>query len=126
MSFGGKRFRAAHAAFHGALAGLALIALAGCGESNDPAKPVALDERLSGLYERNCQICHENLETGAPQTHDMAQWKPRLAQGDDLLFDHIVNGYRAMPPLGQCIECSEDDLKTLTRFMASPAPEDTK
>lgn len=103
-----------------------LLALQGCDDKNGASEPIALDARLSGLYERNCQICHENLETGAPQTHDVAAWKPRLAQGDDLLFDHIVNGYRAMPPLGQCIECSEDDLRTLMRFMSLPAPEDRK
>jgi cytochrome c5 len=43
-----------------------------------------------------------------------------------MLLDHIVNGYRAMPPLGQCIECTEDDLKTLMRFMSSPAADNEK
>lgn len=95
------------------------LALSGCGKKEEAAKPVKLDERLAGIYSRTCQTCHENAETGAPSAHDLAAWKPRLAQGDAVLADHIINGFKGMPPLGQCIECSEEDLLTLMKFMAS-------
>lgn len=97
------------------------LALAGCDQKKQASEPVALDTRLGEIYGHTCQTCHENAETGAPLAHDEAAWKPRLAQGDEALHDHIVNGYKGMPPLGQCIECSEDDLMTLMRFMSSPA-----
>ncbi len=96
-------------------------ALAGC-DAKEAAAPVKLDTRLAGIYARTCETCHQNPETGAPQAHDPGQWKPRLAQGDAVLLDHIVNGFNGMPPLGQCIECSADDLTTLMHFMSSPAP----
>ena len=104
-------------------AALALTALAlqGCDGESGKREPVRLDRRLTEIYGHTCQTCHENAETGAPQAHDLAAWKPRLAQGDDILLDHIVNGYKGMPPLGQCIECTADDLKALMGFMASPA-----
>ncbi len=101
-----------------ALLGLALMA---CDQKKQASEPVTLDTRLGEIYSHTCQTCHENAETGAPLAHDEAAWKPRLAQGDEVLHDHIVNGYKGMPPLGQCIECSEDDLMTLMRFMSSPA-----
>ena len=102
------------------LLGIALL-LAGCGEEKKP-KPVHLTGRQTELYQASCHTCHTVPETGAPQAHDLVAWKPRMAQGEDVLLDHILNGYRGMPPLGQCIECSRDDFLTLTHFMASPAP----
>ncbi|MEN6541143.1 c-type cytochrome [Parvibaculum sp.] len=108
------------------IAVLAGLALTGCGKEDEAAKPVRLDERLADIYGRTCQTCHQNAETGAPLAHDLAAWKPRLAQGEAVLGDHIINGFKGMPPLGQCIECSADDLITLMRFMAAPAPESTQ
>lgn len=106
-----------------AVAALIGLAIAGCDQKNDEASaPVTLDTRLGEIYGHTCQTCHENAESGAPVAHDLAQWKPRLAQGDKALRDHMVEGFNGMPPLGQCIECSEEDLMTLMRFMSSPAP----
>jgi cytochrome c5 len=98
------------------------LALTGCDQKSQPGEPVQLDGRLSEVYGHTCQTCHENAESGAPLAHDEAAWKPRIAQGDEVLADHIVNGYKGMPPLGQCIECSKEDLMALMHFMAAPAP----
>ncbi|HMM15557.1 MAG TPA: c-type cytochrome [Parvibaculum sp.] len=106
-----------------AVLALALLALQGCDEKKSRMEPVALDARLTEIYGRTCAACHDNAETGAPQTHDMAAWKPRLAQGDAVLLDHAINGFGGMPPLGQCIECTAEDLSTLIGFMAGPPPE---
>jgi cytochrome c5 len=110
----------------GAMAGLALavLMLAGCDGEEPAVKPVTLDARLQAIYSQNCAACHANAESGAPPAHDLAAWKPRLAQGDDMLLTHMVEGFNGMPPLGQCMECGADDLKTLMRFMAAPAPEE--
>jgi cytochrome c5 len=105
---------------------LMALSLQGCGKDESASRPVTLDARLTEIYGHSCKTCHETPETGAPQTHNLEQWKPRVAQGESTLVDHIVNGYRAMPPLGQCIECTEDDLKTLMRFMSSPAADNEK
>jgi cytochrome c5 len=99
---------------------LALFVLQGC-DGRKAAAPVELDRRLAEIYSRTCATCHTDAETGAPQAHDVAAWKPRLSQGDDVLLDHMVEGFNGMPPLGQCIECGADDLKMLMRFMAAPA-----
>jgi cytochrome c5 len=107
-----------------ALACLA-VALAGCDEAKNEAAAVTLDERQATLYEHACKTCHEDPATGAPQTHDTAAWAPRIAKGEDVLLDNIVNGFNGMPPLGQCIECDADDFISLTMFMAAPAHNET-
>lgn len=102
-------------------AGFLLAALGGCGESNDPARPVTLSPARTELYAASCKTCHEDSATGAPQSHDTIAWAPRLEKGEDVLLDNILNGFNGMPPLGQCIECDAEDFLALTRFMAAPS-----
>ncbi len=121
MTMKTKRQRAAGTA----IAVAALLALAGCGEAKQEAAPVTLDERQATLYEHACKTCHEDPATGAPRTHDTVAWAPRIAKGEDVLLDNIVNGFNGMPPLGQCIECDADDFISLTMFMAASASNET-
>ncbi len=100
---------------------LTLAMLAGCDGKSDAVQPVVLNPERTELYAASCKTCHEDPATGAPQTHDTLAWAPRLAKGEDKLFDNIVNGFNGMPPLGQCIECTAGDFLTLTRFMAAPS-----
>jgi len=117
MTTGRERPRAA---WHGFIFVCLAVALAGCGEAKQGAAPVTLDERQAEIYAHACKTCHEDPATGAPQTHDTAAWAPRVAKGEEVLLDNIVNGFNGMPPLGQCIECDADDFISLTMFMASP------
>ncbi len=105
-----------------------LSLLGGCGDNNAApvAKAAPLDARLSEIYSRTCVGCHTTPDSGAPQSHNVAAWGPRLAKGDEILLAHMADGFAGMPPLGQCAECSADDLVALMKFMAGPAPEDTK
>jgi cytochrome c5 len=96
-------------------------ALAGCNDSTPTTlKPVALDQRLTDIYQRTCIACHTVPDSGAPQSHNLAAWAPRLKQDDALLLAHMVDGFGGMPPLGQCMECTADDLMALMHFMAAP------
>ncbi|MGV8998061.1 MAG: c-type cytochrome [Parvibaculaceae bacterium] len=99
------------------------LSLAGCGEAQKSTlAPVKLDQRLSEIYARTCMGCHTVPDSGAPQSHNEAMWAPRMKQSEDVLLAHIVDGFGGMPPLGQCVECSAEDLTTLMHFMAAPAP----
>lgn len=101
-----------------------LIALAACkDDQKSNLQPVKLDQRLSEIYSRTCMTCHTVPDSGAPQAHNLAAWAPRVKQGDDVLLDHMVNGFKGMPPLGQCFECNAEDLTTLMHFMAGAAPD---
>jgi cytochrome c5 len=103
------------------LAAVALLACACAPKAGPPADPEALapaDARLAELYAGSCKACHVNAQSGAPVVHDRAAWDPRWKQGEAVLMDHVIQGYRAMPALGQCAACTPEDFKALTRFMA--------
>ena len=112
-----------------------LLALAtmlpGCG---DDAKPPATssiassatpsDPALAQIYANSCQLCHANPAANAPLTGDRKAWEPRIQQGTDTLLDHAINGYNGMPPMGQCVECSQEQFLQLIGFMADqPLPQ---
>lgn len=52
------------------------------------------------VYKLSCGACHTAGVAGAPRTGDLVAWKPRLAQGFDILVKHSVEGFKAMPAKG--------------------------
>lgn len=79
-------------------------------------------EELGRLYLQTCMACHTSAGSGAPQAGDRAAWEPRLRQGMDTLLAHTIDGYKGMPPLGSCMDCTEPQFEALIRFMAGTAP----
>jgi len=77
------------------------------------------DPKLARLYAQTCKTCHTNPSSGAPQTGDANAWAPRLPQGMPALVQHAISGYKAMPPMGSCMDCSEAEFQALIRFMSS-------
>jgi cytochrome c5 len=98
---------------------LALLGAAGRAPAQDAAAPDAA--RLGRTYVQTCMACHTSPGSGAPQAGDRAAWQPRLAQGIDVLLQHTIDGYKGMPPLGSCMDCTEADFEGLIRFMAGGA-----
>lgn len=78
----------------------------------------AADAGTEAIYERSCKACHSTPATGAPQKGDAEAWAPRVAQGVDTLLDHTIEGYKGMPPMGMCMDCSEDQFIALIEHMA--------
>lgn len=104
-----------------------VLALAACGEkpASTPAAPAAQaaaavpsDPALAQLYAQTCKACHTNPGSGAPQAGDKQAWAPRAAAGMNTMLDRTINGYKGMPPLGTCMDCSPEDFEALIRFMA--------
>ena len=105
----------------------ALALLAGCGpQDSEPAQPatatatpaIALSPELQSIYNRSCIACHGTPSTGAPQAGDRAAWAPRVAKGADVLLEHTLNGFNAMPPMGACMDCSAEQYAALIEYMA--------
>lgn len=103
-------------------------AFCGCGESPPPNPPpapfadAAITAEHIARWSRTCALCHANGEGGAPRIGDAAAWTPRLAQGEDVLLAHTLEGFNNMPPLGYCMDCEGDDFRALIRFMATEVP----
>lgn len=83
-----------------------------------PLAAQAADADIEAIYERSCKACHSTPASGAPQTGDTEAWKPRIAQGIDMLLDHTIDGYKAMPPMGMCMDCSEEQFLALIEYMS--------
>jgi cytochrome c5 len=102
------------------------LVLAGCGRDATPTAggitPQPLDARLATVYERACMACHAATGSGAPLQGDHAAWAERRAAGVPALVASVRQGKGAMPPMGWCPECTNEDFAMLINHLASPAP----
>jgi len=70
-------------------------------------------------YNKSCVVCHDQGVAGAPVTGDAAAWEPRLGKGMDNLLASVKNGLNAMPPMGMCFDCSDEEYRELIKYMSS-------
>ncbi|MGH8461637.1 MAG: c-type cytochrome [Stenotrophobium sp.] len=104
---------------------IAGLTLAACGHQGSSQISTAVSEPAAQatpatlkLYSTTCHACHSRPESGAPQQGDAKAWAPRVAQGKDTVLAHVVNGYKGMPPMGMCMQCTEDDFTALVEYMS--------
>ncbi len=70
------------------------------------------------IYNQACVACHGSGVLGAPKLHVAADWQPRLDErGLDGIWQNAINGINAMPPMGTCGTCSDDDIKAAIEYM---------
>lgn len=74
------------------------------------------------IYKQACVNCHAAKDgmqiLGAPRLNNGADWQPRLDEkGLDTVWKNAVNGINAMPPMGTCGDCNEDDIKAAIEYM---------
>jgi len=69
------------------------------------------------IYNTACMACHATGVAGAPKTGDVAAWAPRIAQGDDVLFEHATKGFKGMPPRGGSSQLTNEDITAAINFM---------
>jgi cytochrome c5 len=98
------------------------VAVMACAPSPppDPFADISVDARTVELYGRTCAVCHGPGHGGAPRMGDVDAWAARVEQGDEVLLAHTIDGFANMPPLGMCMDCERNDLKSLIRLMAVP------
>jgi len=84
-------------------------------------EPVA--EVLSGpqVYNQACVACHGAGIGGAPTVGQSTDWGTRVAQGANVLRDHVINGYQGeagyMPPKGGRIDLSDEEIISAMEYM---------
>ncbi len=121
--------------------GLLLIcsaALVACGKSEAPAAAVApavetpavvataaAPENAVGksVFNKTCSLCHASGAAGAPKFGNKDEWGPRIAQGNDVLYKHALEGFTgtkgAMPARGGNTSLSDDEVKAAVNYMVS-------
>lgn len=119
-------------------------ALAACGKTETPATPAATapsapaaataaapeaapvaSENAVGkkVFGQVCSMCHASGAAGSPKPGDKADWGPRIAQGNDVLYKHALEGFTGakgmMPSRGGNATLKDDEVKAAVDYMAS-------
>jgi len=71
------------------------------------------------VYHDYCHICHGTGMPDIPQFGDVDHWKARSDKGMDVLYNAALYGVNAMPPMGLCDECSEQQIMDAVDYMVS-------
>jgi len=91
----------------------------------EPAPPPAVAENTvgKGVYGKTCAMCHAAGVAGAPKPGDQADWGPRIAQGNETLYKHAIEGFTGakgmMPPRGGGSSLTDDEVKAAVDFMVA-------
>ncbi|MHB8948293.1 MAG: c-type cytochrome [Rhodoferax sp.] len=119
------------------LATLSLALLSACGQKESaapaaapaavvapaPAAPVVAENTVGkSVYGKVCAMCHAVGAAGAPKPGDKTEWAPRIAQGNDTLYKHAIEGFTGtkgmMPARGANATLSDDEVKAAVDYMA--------
>lgn len=120
------------------LATLSFALLASCGQTDVPAPaaapapviapapaPVAENTVGKSVFGKVCAMCHAVGAGGAPKPGDKADWGPRIAQGNDILYKHALEGFNGakgqMPARGANAALTDDEVKAGVNYMADQA-----
>lgn len=75
------------------------------------------------VYGKTCALCHAAGVAGAPKPGDKEAWAPRIAQGNDVLYKHAIEGFTGekgmMPARGTGASLSDDEVKAAVDYMVS-------
>lgn len=74
------------------------------------------------IYTTYCKACHAQGVAGAPKLEDTQAWQQRLSErGRDGLVQNAINGYKAMPAKGACMQCSDEEIRATVNWMLKQA-----
>ena len=94
-------------------------------EEATPAEPVATVLSGPQVYNEACLMCHGSGIGGAPTLTDSEAWSARIAQGNDTLYEHAIDGYTGqsgfMPPKGARMDLSDDEVRGAVDYMVETA-----
>lgn len=77
------------------------------------------------IYKEYCSTCHSTGSGGAPRIKDKAKWANRLTKENKVLIQEALNGYKLMPPKGNCYQCSEGDIVNAVAYIRSQVTENS-
>ncbi len=117
------------------IAALALVACSKQEPASAPAQapaptPVAAAEPApaentvgKSVFGKTCAMCHAAGVAGAPKPGDKADWGPRIAQGNEVLYKHALEGFTGakgmMPARGSGASLTDDEVKAAVDYMVA-------
>ncbi|MBV2163230.1 MAG: c-type cytochrome [Comamonas sp.] len=73
------------------------------------------------VYGKTCAMCHAAGVAGAPKPGDKEAWAPRIAQGNDTMYKHAIEGFTGdhgmMPARGGSSKLTDEEVKAAVDFM---------
>ena len=69
------------------------------------------------VFEKSCAGCHNMISPKL--TGEMANWEPRLKQGNDALVASVIKGKGAMPPKGGNVSLADADIKAAVEHLVT-------
>ena len=95
-----------------------------CLEGQDCAQEVKIVASIQGgmrsgkeVYDTACTTCHAIALAGAPKFGDRVSWGERANEDLDHLVETVINGLGGMPPMGMCMDCSQEELTNAVQYM---------
>lgn len=95
------------------------------GRGMDATKDSASDAVSPGesIYKSKCAACHGTGAAGAPKLGDKTAWGARIAQGNAVLLQHAIEGFKGdkgyMPPKGGYLSLSDEEISITVQYMIS-------
>ncbi len=74
-------------------------------------------------YNEYCFICHGSGMPDTPQFGDVEHWASRTSKGMEALYNAAIYGVNAMPPMGLCDDCTEEQVKEAVDYMVGSSHE---
>ena len=95
-----------------------------CLEDQDCGQEVKIVASIQGgmrsgkeVYDTACTTCHAIALAGAPKFGDRVSWGERANEDLDHLVETVINGLGGMPPMGMCMNCSQEELTNAVQYM---------
>lgn len=66
------------------------------------------------VFSMACGTCHGSGMMGAPK---LGEWADRKSKGIATLLEHAKNGFNAMPAMGACSDCSDQEMTAAIEYM---------
>lgn len=87
----------------------------------NPAQAAAPAAAVDGekVYKGICFSCHDVGVAGSPKLGDTAAWGPRIATGNDALYNSAINGKNVMPARGGKADLTDAEVKAAVDYMVN-------
>jgi cytochrome c5 len=94
------------------LAAIVTVLCSAIGASATVSRSADAPRSGADIYRDFCAVCHSGGWQGAPLANEASEWTERMSAGADALLEHVKQGLNAMPPMGTCVNCSDEELRS--------------